>query len=141
MAKNQITGRVIAISELQKIASKDANKQGIDKRQLYLDCTRYDPYTGERGFENTPLLDFKRKGLEKLEELMRDGLKKGDIVTVTFGVQGTKWVNKENKTQIITNIEPYDIEVVTPKVQQEAISEPAPQPEAPVPGVGNDLPF
>lgn len=131
MAKNQITGRVIAVSDIQTIASKDANKQGVTKRQLYMDCTRYDPYTGERGYENTPLLDFKRKGLEKLEALLAQGLKKGDIVTVSFGIQGNKWTNQDNKTQIITSIEPYDIEIVTPQGQQQ--SQQAQQPaQAPV---------
>ena len=117
MAKNQIIGKVIAISEKQTIAGKD--KQ-VEKRQLYLDCTRFDPYTGERGYENTPLLEFTHKGLEKLESLISQGLKKDDVVTVYFDIQGNKWNNSEGKMQIITSIRPYDIEVTRPSAQAPA---------------------
>lgn len=146
MAKNQITGKVIAISDRQSIASKDASRQPIYKRQLYMDCTRYDPYTGERGYENTPLLDFKRKGLERLEALMGQGLKKGDVVTVTFSIQGNKWVNQDKKTQIITSIDVYDIELVSQKQQPQQPAQapaPAPAPElgSEVDDQGNPLPF
>lgn len=128
--RNQITGKVIAISDKQTIASKDANKQPVVKRQLFLDCTRYDPYTGERGFENTPLLEFTNKGLEKLEALMAQGLAKDDIVTISFDVQGNKWTNQEGKMQVITNIKPYDIEKKVISQQQPA-EQPQNQQQAP----------
>lgn len=143
MAKNQIIGKVIAVSDKQVITSKESGKQ-VDKRQLYIDCTRFDPYTGERGYENTPLLEFTHKGLEKLEGLISQGLKKGDVVTVTFDVQGNKWTNQEGKTQVITSIRPYDIEL-TRQGQQAPAAQPTAQPaapaSAPVPGPDNELPF
>jgi hypothetical protein len=43
MAKLQITGRVIALSGVQEIPSKEAGKPAIKKRELYLDMTMYDP--------------------------------------------------------------------------------------------------
>ena len=113
MAKNQIIGRVIAVSDKQVITNQQTGKQ-TEKRQLYIDCTRYDSLTGEKGYENTPLLEFTHKGLEKLEELVCKGLKKGDIVTISFDVQGNKWTNADNKMQIITSIRPYDIELTRP---------------------------
>ena len=150
MAQNQITGKVIAISDrltiASKDASKDASKQPMIKRQLFMDCTRFDPYTGERGFENTPLLEFSNKGLERLEALMQQGLKKDDIVTISFDVQGTKYQDMDNKTKVFTSIRPYNIEKVQPRTQQPAQNAPTAAPAdgqqpAAVPGDGNDLPF
>ena len=145
---NQITGKIIAISDVQTIKSSDANKQPFEKRQLFLDCTRYDPYTGERGFENTPLLEFGGKSLEKLEELVAQGLKKDDIVTISFDIQGSKYT-KDGKTQIFTRVRPYDIEVFKPhsqnnEPQHDAVQTPTPAPEpAPAPAAytDNGLPF
>ena len=119
-----------------------------------MDCTRFDPYTGERGFENTPLLEFSNKGLEKLEALMQQGLKAGDIVTISFDIQGVKYQDKDKKTQVFTSIRPYNIEKVQPRIQQPAQNAPAAAPQQPaaaasqqadggevVPGIGNNLPF
>lgn len=135
---NTIIGKVIAISDQQTIQSKDASKQPTVKRQLYLDCTRYDPYTGEKGYPNTPLLEFSRRGLEKLEALMDNGLNKGDVVTVTFDVQGVQYEDKDGKKKVFTSIRPYDIEF-TKKVEEKQ-SAPAPAP-APMPENDDALPF
>ena len=48
MARNQIIGRVIAVSPITEVPSKEQGKPAIKKRELYMDCTTYDPYTGER---------------------------------------------------------------------------------------------
>lgn len=125
---NSITGKVIAISEKMTIQSKDANKQPIEKRQLFLDCTRFDPYTGERGYENTPLLEFSHKGLEKLEALISQGLKKDDVVNISFDIQGLKYKDKDNKVQVFTSIRPYNIEKVQPRTQQPAQNAPVAAP-------------
>jgi hypothetical protein len=45
---NVITGKVIAVSGIQGTQPKEASKQPTEFRQLFIDCTRYDPYTGER---------------------------------------------------------------------------------------------
>lgn len=143
---NQITGKIIAISDVQTIKSQDANKQPFDKRQLFLDCTRYDQYTGERGFENTPIFEFGGKALEKLEELIAQGLKKDDIVTISFDIQGSKYT-KDGKIQIFTRVRPYDIEVFKPRnqnnePQQASAPTPHPTPEpAPAAYTDNGLPF
>ena len=150
---NTLVGKVIAISKVQTITGRESGKQ-VSKRQLFMDCTRFDPYTGERGFENTPLLEFSHKGLEKLEALIQQGLKKDDVVTVTFDVQGVKYTDKDNKMQVFTSIRPYNIELTKPKGDTQQQTAPAPQQaapapaqgqqaagEEPIPGVGNDLPF
>lgn len=106
---NQISGKVIAVSDVKTVASADSSKPAMMKRELYMDCTRYDPYTGERSqYENKPLLEFGGdKVLAKLERLQ---LKKGDVVTVSFDIQGTPY-KKDGAMKVYTAIRCYDIEV------------------------------
>lgn len=145
---NTITGRVIAVSNIENVPSKKEQGKTFQRRQLFMDCTRYDPYTGERGFENTPLLEFGGKGLEQLNALVEQGLTKGDIVTVTFDVIGTKYQDQQGKAQVFTAVRPYAIEKrnIQGQGQQQAAPAPAPVPQpAPAPQ-GNqpnndDLPF
>ena len=69
---NQISGRVIAVSKVQTVASADPSKAPLKKREIYIDCTRYDPYTGERSqYENKPLLEFvSDRTLEKVNPVL-----------------------------------------------------------------------
>lgn len=110
---NQITGKVIAFSNAETIASTDPSRQPMTKRKLLLDCTRYDPFTGERDkYENTPLLEFSGNALEKLEALITAGLKKDDVVTISFDVKGFKYTSKSTgKQDVFTSIRPYNIEL------------------------------
>lgn len=49
---NQITGRIIGISQIIQIPSKNGGSPFL-KREFLLDATTYDPYTGERSeYEN-----------------------------------------------------------------------------------------
>ena len=141
MAKLQITGRVIALSNVQEIPSSEAGKPAMKKRELSLDMTMYDPYTGERSErENKPLLEF--GGDKVIEKLAALNLQKDDVVTVSFAIQGTPYKDKQTgKMKVYTGIRCYDIEVVRragqsvkvqqPEIQpqtQQAAPAPAPQP-------------
>lgn len=153
---NQISGRVIAVSQVQSVASTDPSKAPLQKRSIYIDCTRFDPYTGERSqFENKPVLEFTGdKLLEKVNPKL-DAISKGDIVTVFFDVQGTSYTDKATgKTKNFTGIRAYDVEVKRTAGGQSAQQQsqaPAPQPQpqpapqAQSPFVGEDnkehLPF
>ena len=111
---NSISGRVIAVSAVTTVASADASKQPLKKRMVYLDCTRYDPYTGERSqFENKPLMEFTgERVLEKVNQKL-DGIKAGDVVTVFFDVQGMDYTDKvTGKKRNFTGIRAYDVQVV-----------------------------
>lgn len=145
---NTITGRVIAVSNIENVPSKKEHGKTFQRRQLFMDCTRYDPYTGERGFENTPLIEFGGKGLEQLNALVDNGLKKGDIVTVTFDVMGTKYQDQQGKVQVFTAVRPYAIELRNVQGQQQQVAPtkqsapaPAPAPQASNQPTQNDLPF
>lgn len=131
---NQITGKLIYVYPTQQIQSKDGNKT-LQKRSFVVDCTRFDPYTGERGYENTPMLEFTG---DRCAEL--DKYKPGQIVTVTFDVQGNRYRDKDGKEQIFTRVQPYRIEA-RPARQQAAPAQPAGQtPPQDIPPV-NDLPW
>lgn len=135
MAKLQITGRVIALSPVQEIPSREAGKPAMKKRELYLDMTMYDPYTGERSDrENKPLLEF--GGDKVIEKLAALNLQKDDIVNVSFAIQGTPYKDQQTgKTKVFTAIRCYDIELVRKAGQKGAqTAQPAPQQQpAPAP--------
>ena len=117
---NQISGRVIAVSGVQTVASADPNKAPLQKRSVYIDCTRYDPYTGERSqYENKPVLEFSgERVLEKVNQKL-DTIKKGDVVTISFDIQGVSYQDKATgKTKNFTGIRAYDIEVRRTEGQQ-----------------------
>ena len=109
---NQISGRVIAVSQVKTVASADASKAPFKKREIYIDCTRYDPYTGERSqYENKPLLEFASdKILEKVNPVL-DQVQKNDIVTISFELQGRQFKGKDGKTVFTTGVRCYDIAI------------------------------
>ena len=129
MARNQIIGRVIAVSPITEVPSKEQGKPAIKKRELYMDCTTYDPYTGERSqYENKPLLEF---GGDKLvDKLGALNLEAGDVVSVSFFIQGTPYKDAQTgKTKVFTAIRTTDIEVVHKRGEVAGTQQPAPKPE------------
>lgn len=140
---NQLTGKIIYIYPPQQIPTKDGSKT-IVKRGIVIDCTRFDPYTGERQFENTPMLEFIG---DRCAEL--DKYQVGQIVTISFDVQGTRYRNKDGVEQIFTRVQPYRIELrqtqqpTTPIQQQAPQSTYQQQPQNFPPPQGNNdaLPF
>lgn len=149
-----LIGRIIAVNQQETVASKSDASKTFQRRQVYLDCSRYDSITGEQLQENKPLLEFGGKGLEQLNTMVNQGLKKGDLVSIEFAVQGNTYKDANGNTKNFTGIRPYAIERYVPKSQQ--VQQPAPQQQPvqqpvqnnqPFPsntqqaGDGNDLPF
>lgn len=134
---NQITGRIERIGQTVNIPSKDGSKT-YQKREIILDATRYDPYTGERGFDNFPAFEF---GGDKCAEL--DNFRQGQVVTISFELQGTKYTDKDGQTKYFTRVRGYKIEA---RQTSQPAQTPTPQPE-PIPQQGqqpeklDDLPF
>lgn len=135
-----LIGRIIAVDQQQTIASKTDASKTFQRRQVYLDCSRYDSITGERLQENRPLLEFGGKGLDQLNELVRQGLKKGDLVSIEFVVQGNTYKDVQGNTKNFTGIRPYSIERYVPRSQQQQqtqqpaqAQQPAPQPQQQAP--------
>lgn len=114
---NQVIGKIFQIGNTEPIKSKDGSKTYY-KRELILDATRFDGITGERGFDNFPTFEFSG---DKCSEL--DQFKVGEIVTVYFDLQGTKY-EKEGQTKFFTRIRGYKVE--RRQVQQPAQPQYAP---------------
>ena len=128
-----LIGKIIAVDRQQTIASKTDASKRFQRRQVYLDCSRYDSITGEQLQENKPLLEFGGKGLEQLNELCKQGLKKGDLVSIEFAVQGNTYKDAQGNTKNFTRIRPYAIERYIPKSQQnQHQAQSAPPQQAPV---------
>ncbi len=127
MAENKQYGRVIAVSKVQTVASTDG--KSFQKREIYIDCTRYDPYTGVRSeYENKPLLEFSGdKTLAKVNPIL-ETLQKDDVVAISFELQGRQFKGQDGKIKFMTGIRCYNIEVVR-KAGQQATAQPQPQPQ------------
>lgn len=111
MAEFKLFGRFIALSEVKEIASTEAGKAPIKKRELYMDCTRIDYYTKQPiGQENKVVLEFGgEKILDKLKAL---NLQKDDIIAVDFNIVGTPYKDKTTgKNRVFTSIRCYDVTV------------------------------
>lgn len=128
---NELTGKILVIGEVQTIPGRDPSRP-FYKRELVIDTTRHDPYTGERSqYENTPLLEF---GGDIVREL--DHYNVGDIVRISFEVMGKKYT-KGDKEMIFTRVRPYKIEMV----RGGHSSQPQPQPQQVWTQPTDDIPF
>lgn len=102
---NQLTGRIEVLGQTQQVASKSGST--FSRRELVLNCARYDQYTGEKISENHPQFEFSGKACEKL-----DGLNVGDVIVVSFTLQGS-WYEKDGVRKNFTRVIGYDVEVKT----------------------------
>ncbi len=100
---NTITGKVAQIGNTQEFQSKSGKT--YMRRDLVLDATKFDPYTGERGVENYPVFEFGGENCKILDTLLLD-----QIVTVSFDLQGTRY-EKDGEDRYFTRIRGYKVEV------------------------------
>ena len=101
-----IIGRVHSVGNVISIASKSGGQPFL-KREIVLDCTRFDPYTGERDkFENFPQFEFAG---DKCSEL--DNVKAGDVVTISFDIQGSFYKGADGVEKNFTRVRGYKIEM------------------------------
>ena len=130
----KIAGRFIALSQVIVVPSTDPSKQPMKRRELYMDCTRYDSITGEMiGKENKVLLEF--GGDKVLDKFEHTKLEKGDIINVDFDLQGNQYTDKNTqKMRVFTAIRCFDFNIIRRagepmKVQQPQVAAPQPVPE------------
>lgn len=112
----KVIGKVHSVGQIQQIASKNGGQPFL-KREIVLDATRYDGLTGERGYDNFPMFEFSG---DKCTEL--DAFKRGDVVEVSFELQGSFYKDKDGVERNFTRVRAYKIEPYAVK------SKPAPQP-------------
>lgn len=130
---NTLTGRIDRIGPTVQIPSKDGARQ-FTKRELTIDATRFDSYTGERGYDNFPTFEFSG---ERCAEL--DHYQPGQLVTVSFDLQGMKYTDRDGTTKYFTRVRGYKIEPkqmaaqpAQPTASQQPVyNQPAPPPPPP----------
>lgn len=137
-----ITGKIKSIGSLQTIPSKNGGSP-FEKRELVIDTTRFDPYTGERSeYENYPALEFTG---EKCKDL--DGYQVGQVVTVSFELQGSFYKDKDGIEKNITRPRAFKIEArkiqnqPSQPIQPQAAPQRQPQDVPPPPPANCNLPF
>lgn len=132
-----ITGKVHSVGSTQSIASKNGGQPFL-KREIVLDATRFDPYTGERDkFENFPQFEFSG---EKCSTL--DKCNVGDVVTISFTLQGSFYKGQDGIERNFTRIRGYEIEVKqTANTQKEVQSEKFQKDDSVNQKEKDDLPF
>lgn len=118
----KVIGKVYSVGQTQQIASRNGGQPFL-KREIVLDATRYDGLTGERGYDNFPMFEFSG---EKCAEL--DAFKQGDVVEVSFELQGSFYKDKDNVERNFTRVRAYKIEPYA--VKGKPTAQPQVQPQA-----------
>ena len=137
---NTMTGRIYKVRPTE---TREYNGKIFYERQLILDCTRYDQYTGEASYPNYPAFTF--SGEERCAEL--DGYKYGDIVTVSFELNGVRYDDKDTREEkVFTKVRAFKIEYYTPKKSgpqpTNSTQTTSPVGQTPVEqGLADDMPF
>lgn len=128
---NTIIGAIASIGPTQSLIAKNGN--AFQKRDLVINVRRFDPNTGEpvTDWENTPKLSFIG---DKCRDL--DRFQVGQMVVISFDLQGRKYTTANGETDIITEARPYKIEAYgqrpsQPATQPMAASAPAQAPTYP----------
>lgn len=96
---NTIVGRILKVGQTVNVS----REKEFLKRELVLDCSRYDEYTGEKR-ENYVSLSFTQKRCEEL-----NGYQPGELVEVSFILNGRKY-EKDGQTRFITDVVGYKVE-------------------------------
>lgn len=110
---NQVTGRLVYIGQPQEIPSKSGGNPFV-KREFLLDATTHDPYTGERSqYENILPLEVSGDKCAELEQF-----KTGDVITVSFALQGREWTNQDGQVKRMVSIRCYKLEARRSTYQQ-----------------------
>lgn len=140
---NTKSGVVLAVGQPQQLTSKGGKT--FTKRSLYVDCTTFDPYTGQRSqYENKILFDFIGEKMSLLDNIIA-----GQVVTISFDLQGSELREQDGRVKYFVHVRPFKVEVKQaqqPQVPQQAQGNYPPQPLQPVqtyqpPQVEDNTPF
>lgn len=135
---NQVTGRIIEIGQTVQIPSKTGGNS-FTKREFVLDATTHDPYTGERSeYENILPLEFSGDKCTELDRFIS-----GDVVTVSFVLQGRSWTNQDGELKRMASIRCYKIEArghAPQSTQPASVQQPVQQPQQNQGGYQNRAP-
>lgn len=96
-----INGIIQKIGDIESIPYRD---KVFQKRELVLDCSYRNQFTGDLERPNYPKFEFTGDHVNDL-----DAFKSGDIVTVTFVLNGSR-SEKNGMVRYFTNVNGYKIE-------------------------------
>lgn len=131
---NQIIGRLAEISQPIQMQPKNGGTPFF-KRDVLLDATTYNTYTGEP-MENIIPLEFYGDRCANL-----DRFKPGDMACISFFLQGRSWTNQQGELKRMVSIRPYKIEPYGNAAQRLVQQQPAQQPQyAPQPQQASQQP-
>lgn len=138
---NTKSGVVLAVGQPQQLKSKEGKV--FTKRSLYVDCTTFDIYTGQRSqYENKILFDFMESKMSLL-----DNIQVGQVVTVYFDLQGIELKEQDGRVKYFVHVRPYKIDVRQVQQPNNQPQPPQPQYQQPTPPayqspqVEDDTPF
>lgn len=103
---NQITGTVHLIEPTVSIPLKSDPTRSLTKRTIVLCVKRFNPVTGEQsGADNFPSFDFMNDKCAML-----DSFAPGQLVTVSFDLQGSQVTGQDGRPRWFTSVRGYRIE-------------------------------
>lgn len=109
----QITGKIEVIGEKTSIPSKNGGQPFL-KQDLVLDCTRFNPDTGEP-WENHPRFELTGRNVGQL-----DNLQLNQKVTVDFALKGAKYADPETgEVKYFTSISAFKVTPVSNQQPQQ----------------------
>lgn len=97
----QISGIIQQIGNTESIPYQD---KVFKKRELVLDCSYRNQFTGQIERANYPKFEFTGNHVDDL-----NGFNTGDIVTVSFSLNGSR-SEKDGQVRYFTNVQGYKIE-------------------------------
>ena len=97
----QISGIILQIGNTESIPYQD---KVFKKRELVLDCSYRNQFTGQIERANYPKFEFTGNHVDDL-----NGFNTGDIVTVSFSLNGSR-SEKDGQVRYFTNVQGYKIE-------------------------------
>lgn len=101
MSAFQISGIIQKIGDTESIPYRD---RVFKKREVVLDCSYRNQFTGQIERPNYPKFEFTGNHVEDLE-----GFQIGDIVTLSFSLNGSRF-EKDGNVRYFTNIQGFKIE-------------------------------
>lgn len=106
----QISGIIQHIGNTESIPYQD---KVFKKRELVLDCSYRNQYTGQIQRANYPKFEFTGNHVDDL-----NGFNMGDIVTVSFSLNGSR-SEKDGQVRYFTNVQGYKIEKYQSRYNQQ----------------------
>lgn len=106
----QISGIIQHIGNTESIPYQD---KVFKKRELVLDCSYRNQFTGQIERVNYPKFEFTGNHVDDL-----NGFNMGDIVTVSFSLNGSR-SEKDGQVRYFTNVQGYKIEKYQSRYNQQ----------------------